>query len=624
MKKIDKLLLKSFFGPFAVSFGIALFVLIMQFLWLYIDEIAGKGVSIFVMMELLGYLSISVFPMGLAIAILISSVMVMGGFSERYELSSMKSAGVSLMRVMRPLALTAVGVAVFSWICSNYLIPIANLQFKTRLYDIRKQKPALTLEAGVFNEDFRNFSIRIGKKSKDGESIGNIMIDDASQIGRNEFSQILADSGRMYTSLDKRYFVMDLHRGTQYQQPTPTSGKRNFPFIRTNFREYRKVWDMKEFDLGATDPTAFKDNRTMLSMNQLRVRVDSFYRMIDTNRVLLEHDLLQIFEKKAMIDLKAKSLISGENKPKSPEINPKTVKKPKIATKTPPKPIEKKVPIAPPPAPTSGLSRTAEMKKNFAEKFKNGQSVTQNLPEKPIEKPVEKTPEKRPEPPVPSGRPTPESINAAANKAQNSGNFNTYNNENASSTPTFSSGGTPKQTFEKPLKDCGIWLETFSSTEQGRFKMTASTMVNAAQNQLVSRARTMKSYKDEGIKTAYELYLKYCFAAICLVFMGIGAPLGAIIRKGGFGYSVVIAILFFMVFVTLYITCRKLAETEVMPPFWAAMMPAILLTPVGIWLTVKAKNDSQVFNLERYERFFRRIWTYLERLFSKKNRESAR
>ncbi|MCB0533733.1 MAG: LptF/LptG family permease [Saprospiraceae bacterium] len=162
MKKIDKLLLSSFIGPFIVSFGIALFVLVMQFLWLYIDEIAGKGVSVFILIELIAYLSIATFPMALPIAVLIAGVMVLGNLAERYELSSMKSAGVSLIRIMRSMIIMAAGIAFFSYICSDFLIPIANLKFKSRLYDIRKQKPALTLEKGVFNEDFRQFVIRIG------------------------------------------------------------------------------------------------------------------------------------------------------------------------------------------------------------------------------------------------------------------------------------------------------------------------------------------------------------------------------------------------------------------------------------------------------------------------------
>jgi lipopolysaccharide export system permease protein len=130
MKKIDKYILKSFIGPFFVSFGIALFVLVMQFLWLYIDEIAGKGVNIFIMLELIGYMSVSTFPMALPIAVLIASVMVMGNLAERYELSSMKSAGVPLIRIMAGLIIVCAGVAFFSYLCSDFIIPEINRQIQ--------------------------------------------------------------------------------------------------------------------------------------------------------------------------------------------------------------------------------------------------------------------------------------------------------------------------------------------------------------------------------------------------------------------------------------------------------------------------------------------------------------
>ncbi len=598
MKKIDKLLLKGFFGPFAVAFGVALFVLIMQFLWLYIDEIAGKGVSIFVMFELLGYLSISVFPMGLAIAVLISSVMVMGGFAERYELSSMKSAGISLMRVMRPLALTAVAVAVFSWVCSNWLIPVANLQFKTRLYDIRKQKPALTLEAGVFNEDFRNFSIRIGKKGRDGETIGNVLIDDNSQQSRNDFSQITADSGRMYTTSDKRFFVMDLHRGTQYQAPTPTSGKRKYPFTRTNFGSYRKVWNMNEFDMNATDPNAFRDNRTMLSMKALRERIDSLDGQIELGRLDMGKDLLRLFEKKTPPPSDIQKAAERDS-----SISKSLVKKPDGQLAGPPqkegpKPAPKiteptKPTAAPPPQPAAQFSRAEEMKRRFADNLGGKPPIGQSPAPNPAASATKQIEQPKQPPPKPIEQPKP--LQKAA-KQLKPGQI-----DEGKPDPL------PVQTFDKQLGEAGLWLETFSAGQQTQLRQSAATLVNGARTQLQSRVRSNDRYLVEDIKTGYELYLKYCFALVCVVFMFIGAPLGAIIRKGGFGYSVVVAIIFFMVFVTLYITCRKLAEQHVMSPFWAAMTPIMVLAPIALWLTVKAMNDSQIFNIERYQRFFEAV-----------------
>ena len=161
------MILQSFLPPFFVAMGIALFILTMQFLWVYVDDIMGKGVGIWMLMEFIFYLSISLVPMAISIAMLLASVMSMGALAEKYELSAMKSAGISLARIMRPLIFLAIGMAGLSFIFSNYLIPVSNLKFKSRLHDIRTQKPALSLEESVFNYDFKGFVIRMGKKEKD-------------------------------------------------------------------------------------------------------------------------------------------------------------------------------------------------------------------------------------------------------------------------------------------------------------------------------------------------------------------------------------------------------------------------------------------------------------------------
>ncbi|MEL6943665.1 MAG: LptF/LptG family permease, partial [Bacteroidota bacterium] len=178
MKIIDRLLLKSFLPPFSVTFFIALFVLIMQFLWKWIDDIAGKGVGLLFILEMLAYMCISLIPLALPIAVLISSVMVMGNLAERYELSSFKSAGVSLTRVMVPLMFLTFAISIFSYFCSDKLIPISNLKYQSRLYDIKNQKPTLSLEEGVFNDDFQGFSIRIGNKKEDNKTIENVLMYD--------------------------------------------------------------------------------------------------------------------------------------------------------------------------------------------------------------------------------------------------------------------------------------------------------------------------------------------------------------------------------------------------------------------------------------------------------------
>ena len=200
-------------------------------------RLLGKGAGFFIIIELLSYLSISLIPTALPIAILISSVMVMGNLAERYELASIKSAGVPLLRVMKPLMFLTFGIAIFSFFCSNYIIPLANLQFKSRLYDIRKQKPALNLEAGVFNDDFKGFIIHIGKKDADNKHIEDVIIYDHTTNNR-EPMQIVAKRGEMFTTTDGGYFIMKLYDGTQYQETKQTvkGNSKTYPFSRISFK----------------------------------------------------------------------------------------------------------------------------------------------------------------------------------------------------------------------------------------------------------------------------------------------------------------------------------------------------------------------------------------------------
>ncbi|MDZ4705595.1 MAG: LptF/LptG family permease, partial [Saprospiraceae bacterium] len=215
MKRIDRMIVQAFGPPFFVMFMIAAFVFIMQTLWIYIDDIAGKGLSMLEILELLAYKCVAVVPMSLPIAVLIASVMVLGNSAERYELSSMKSAGISLLRVMRPIMLFALGATIISWYCSNNLIPAANLKFGSRMFDITNQKPTLRLEGGAFNDAFEGFSIFIGEKGNDGRSIKNVIIYDMSNHRKDVINQIVAKDGEMFSSPDGKLFVMKLRDGTQ-------------------------------------------------------------------------------------------------------------------------------------------------------------------------------------------------------------------------------------------------------------------------------------------------------------------------------------------------------------------------------------------------------------------------
>jgi lipopolysaccharide export system permease protein len=478
MKKIDKLLLASFAGPFVASFGVALFVLVMQVLWLHIDDIAGKGVGLFIMLELIGYLSIAVFPMALPIAVLLASVMVMGNLAERYELSSMKSAGISLLRVMRSIIITAAGIACFSYLCSDFFIPVANLKFKSRLHDIQRQKPALALEEGVFSEEFRQFVIRIGKKARDGETISDVMIEDQTSAGKLKLNQILADSGQMFTTNDNRFFVMNLYDGAQYQEPTqtrPASG--GYPFVRTKFKIWTKVWDLSEFDMVRTPEGRFKNINGALTIGQLKKNMDSLQLEMYSSKQFIADDLI------------------ARIKRRPPQSNP-------------PKPVAQ-----------------------------SGTTLNRALLESTF-------------PPLPVQR--------------WSGNISAF----------------------------GSILETFEPKSREKLRKDAIVQAKTGITALDRRKAYIESRRKEAVKTGFQYYTKYTFILLCLLFSFIGVPLGAIIRKGGFGYPVLVSITFFVAFIMLTALCQKLAEAYIVTPFWAAAAPCVFLIFIGTYLTRSAMNDS--------------------------------
>lgn len=499
-KKLDKLLVTSFIPPFIVAFCIAVFVLMMQFVWVYIDEIIGKGVEIFVLIELLGYLSVSRIPMALPLGVLIASVMVMGNLAERYELSSFKSAGISLYRVMQPLMYVMALVTLFSFYCSNNLIPIANLKFGSRLYDIRRQKPALSLEEGVFNDDFQDFVIRIKNKRSDNQTIEDVLI--YNQTGNfDQVNQITSKTGKMFTSADKQYLVMQLFDGIQYQE-VGASNQQNekYPFTRTSFKKLQKVYDLREFTMNKTDEELFKSNQMMLKTAELAHRIDSINR--------------KVAERKSSVAEMIPRYLAGL----------KEIKKPN------------------------------EKEKAKADSLMN--AVKERAIEINYDEPLVQT-------------------------------------------------GNPEQVKS--------FIELYPSDKKQNLLARAKTTTRSVQSELVSLNESIgRSLKARNLHQ-YEMHIKYSIAVICFVFLFVGAPMGAIVRKGGFGYPLLIAIVYFMIFIVLNILFKNLTEQLVLDGVLAAWMPVFVLAPLGVILTIKAARDTAFFNTDQFAMRLQRIWNFIMR-----------
>jgi lipopolysaccharide export system permease protein len=271
IKKLDRLILKAFVGPFIATFFITLFVLVLQFFWLYIDDIVGKGLDFFTIARLMTYVTASVVPLALPLAVLLSSIMTFGNLGETFELVAIKSAGIPLLRFMRPLLITSLVICGIAFIFNNSIIPHAQLKLNTLKYDIIVTKPALDIKEGVFYDKIDGYVIKIGKKEKDG-TIRNVVIYQKDYSLQDKIT--VADSGIMKISPDKRYLEFYLHDGWSYSE----RGDRvitNTEFTRVGFKEFKKVLDLSSFKIQKTEDSVFKDNWRMLTVTQLQKAIDS-------------------------------------------------------------------------------------------------------------------------------------------------------------------------------------------------------------------------------------------------------------------------------------------------------------------------------------------------------------
>lgn len=275
VKKIYTYVLKSYLGPFVLTFFIALFVLLMQFLWKYVDDLVGKGLEWYVVGQLLFYASATFVPMALPLAILLSSLMTFGNLGEQYELVAMKAAGISVWKVMRPLVIFSIALSLLAFVFSENVLPVANLKFRSLLYDVRQQKLAFNINEGVFYHGIDNYVIRVGEKGRDGRTIRDVKIyDHTDRFGNIKVTT--AKSGYMELSPDQQSIIFTLFDGYNYTDiVTERNYRDNRPFERTAFAQQRLKFDLSEFDLTRTQEDLFKSHFSMLNIGQLKYFIDS-------------------------------------------------------------------------------------------------------------------------------------------------------------------------------------------------------------------------------------------------------------------------------------------------------------------------------------------------------------
>lgn len=301
IKKLDKLVIKAFIGPFIAVFFITLLVLVMQFFWLYIDDFVGKGIDTKVIFEFILYQSAVLVPLALPLAILLSSLMTFGNLGESFELVAIKAAGISLLRFMRPLFIVCIFLAGIAFAFSNYVIPVANLKSRTLLSDIVYSKPAFDIKEGVFYDKIPNFAIKIGKKEANDSIVRDVIIYEQGNPLQDNF--IIARSGVMRVTDNKRFLEFNLKDGWRYQERGNYYDPKSTEFIRIGFKEYRKQFDLST--LGFTSRTADsvnKNNERMYSMRQLERAMDSLEKENQKIRDQAQTEIMRQFQFAGFID----------------------------------------------------------------------------------------------------------------------------------------------------------------------------------------------------------------------------------------------------------------------------------------------------------------------------------
>ena len=267
--------MRSFIGTFIFTFFIAVFILLMQFLWTYLDDLVGKGLGFDVLGKLMFYTSITFVPMAMPLAMLLSSLMCFGNLGEFYELVAMKASGISVWKIMRPLLIFAIIMSITAFIFSNNVLPVATLKSKTLLSDVRKQKMSFDIPEGMFYKGIDGYTIRAEKKGIDGSTLYDVLIYDHTEYKGN-VKVTSADSATIALAPSQKEIVFTLYNGYNYNEVTDDKEYRTRrPFEKMKFAKQYISFDISDFDLTQSDGSSFKGHQSMLNISQLVVAIDS-------------------------------------------------------------------------------------------------------------------------------------------------------------------------------------------------------------------------------------------------------------------------------------------------------------------------------------------------------------
>lgn len=551
MKKIDKLILRSFLGPFILTFLVVVFILLTQYMLKYFDEFVGKDLGIEVFAQLLSYFAINMTPVAFPLAVLLSSLMTFGNLGEHFELTAIKSSGISLTRALLPIFVFTGLLTVLAFFSNNYVVPRANLKAFSLLYDIRQKKPSLDLKEGAFYNGIPGFSIKVNKKYPDGETLGDLIIYNHTN-GLGNTDVIIADSGRMYSILNDRYLVLEMFNGNHYTLANsggPSySSREPDEFVRNNFFRTKKVFSLASFDLQRTDEQLFSTNRLMKNVKQLQRDVDSM--RVDASDVMysiyLNANQFFLYHKQDPIK------IPEEFKPKY-NVGPSS----EVSSYSNP---TREVQNA---SDSVNSRRRAEARQKSESRNKGDRKLINKFQ-------VRKT--------GPSKDSTGQLSDSSLVKER-------------------------KLSPEQYQDSIFARLDSiFSKPEtKGRALSIAVGQARFIKNHLMVQTVKLNHLLREARVYDIEKHKKFTQAAACLVMFLIGAPLGAIIKKGGLGIPVIVSILFFIIYYVSSILGEKWGRENLIDPALGAWGSNLLLLPFGILFLKQARNDARLFEADFYK-----------------------
>ena len=453
-----------------MTFTIAMVFLIMQFLWKYVDDIMGKDVGMMIIFKLLFYTSANIIPMALPIAILFSSIMTMGNLAESNELTAMKSSGMPLFRIMRPMLVFVVLLSCGTFYFSNYILPIANLKQRALIYDLQQKKPTLAIPEGVFYNDIKDLSIKVDRKDKETGELYGVLIYTGSPL-----KTIRAERGEMIYSANKQYLFLKLSNGSIYEESKLEFDKKvKYPYRKSFFKESLAKFDLSEFNLKESDENLYKREYEMMNFIQLSAVLDTMRE--DNNSINID------FRQNIVHSLFV--LDQGED----------TLIKPNIDLKE-------------------------------------------------------------------------------------------------------------RQT----TLDTVISLDKLDKGIYAKAIRLAQVNIRSRKDYAHIFVRKIEGRKEilTEYKTAWHQKFTLSFAVIVLFF--VGAPLGAIVKKGGLGLPLVLAVLLFLFYYIISITGENLVESKVLSPFSGMWLSSFFLVPIGLFLTYKAANESSMFDITVYKKLLQKL-----------------